>query len=153
MTITKAYTDDAITVTDSATGINEQSGQFNVVAGSLDHFAFTTINTVTAGTAFSITITAEDSSGNPVTNYAGSVSFTDSTGTIYLVSSGVFVNGVWTGSVIITKAITSDVITAIDTVTGVTGKSNTFTVTAAPATQLSTLQGQPNQLLLAQFLQ
>ena len=35
MTITKANTNDVITVTDSGTGITGLSGQFNVVAGSL----------------------------------------------------------------------------------------------------------------------
>ena len=44
--------------------------------GPLDHFAFNTITTPqTAGTTFSITITAMDAYGNVVANYAGSNSF------------------------------------------------------------------------------
>ena len=136
LTLTKAYTNDVITVTDSASGINVKSNQFNVVAGSIDHFVFNTIGQQTAGTAFTVTITAEDSSGNTVTNYAGSAGFTDLSGTITLKSTGVFTNGVLQASVAITKAYTSDVITATDTSTGATGKSNTFNVVAAPPTQL-----------------
>ena len=105
VTINKAYTNDIITVTDSATSVNIQSVSFNVVVGTLTHFVFTTIGSRIAGTAFPITITAEDSVGDIISNYAGSVSFTDTSGTIYLVNSGAFVNGVWTGTAMVTKEL------------------------------------------------
>ncbi len=136
MKITTANTNDVITVTDSGTGVTASSNSFNVVAGSVDHFVFNTISQQTAGTAFTVTITAKDSSGNTVMTYTGSATFTDVSGSISLKSTGVFTNGVLQASVAITKAYTSDVITSTDTTTGANGQSNTFNVVAAPATQL-----------------
>jgi hypothetical protein len=133
--ITTAYSNDIITVKDTS-GINAQSNAFNVVIGTIDHFVFNTIGQQTAGTAFTVTITAKDASGNTVTTYAGAASFADLSGSISLKSTGVFTNGVLTASIAITKAYTGDTITATDTSTGATGTSNTFTVAAAPATQL-----------------
>ena len=66
---------------------------------------FSTIGPQTAGMAFTITITAEDTSGNTVMNYSGSAAFSDLSGSINLVGTGVFTNGVWTGSVNITRLI------------------------------------------------
>ena len=134
--ITTANANDVITVKDSSTGVTASSNQFNVVAGSVDHFVFNTISQQTAGTAFTVTITAKDSSGNTVMTYTGSATFTDVSGSISLKSTGVFTNGVLQASVAITKAYTSDVITATDITTGANGQSNTFNVVAAPATQL-----------------
>src|SRR5208283_5000634 len=135
VTITKAYTADAITVTDTS-GITVTSNFFNVVAGKLDHFVFNTIGQQTAGTAFTVTITAEDASGNVVTNYAGSAVFTDISGTISLKSTGVFTNGVLQASIAITKAYTGDTITATDASSGATGTSSAFNVVGGAATQL-----------------
>ena len=44
----------------------------NVASGPLDHFALTAPASATAGTPFSVTITAEDAAGNTVTAYTGS---------------------------------------------------------------------------------
>ncbi len=135
--ISATYTNDILTVKDSVSGITANSNTFNVVVGTVDHFVFTTIGSPqTAGTAFTVTITAEDSSGTIVTTYAGSASFTDLSGSISLKSTGVFTNGVLQASVAISKAYTSDTVTASDASTGATGTSNTFNVVAAPATQL-----------------
>jgi hypothetical protein len=136
VTIATVTTADVITVKDSSTPITATSNSFNVVAGTLDHFVFNTIGQQTAGTAFSITITAKDSSGNTVTSYAGSASFTDLSDSISLKSTGMFTNGVLTATVVITKAFPSDTITATDTSKGSTGTSNTFDVVSASATQL-----------------
>jgi hypothetical protein len=102
---------------------------------------FNNIGQQTAGTTFTVTITAEDSSNNVVTNYAGSAGFTDLSGTISLKSTGVFTNGVLQASIAITKAYTGDTITATDTSTGATGTSNAFNVVAGAATQLVSTAG------------
>jgi hypothetical protein len=136
VTIGTANTADVITVKDSSTSITASSNSFNVVAGTVAHFVFNTIGQQTAGTAFTVTITAKDTGGNTVLGYTGSASFTDLSGSISLKSTGVFTNGVLQASVAISKAYANDVITATDTTTGATGTSNTFTVVAAPATQL-----------------
>ena len=78
----------------------------------LDHFTVTAlgggnISTQTAGTAFSITITAKDSSGNTVTSYTQPSTLSVSTGTISPTSTGEFTNGVWTGQVTLTQSGTS----------------------------------------------
>ena len=48
----------------------------------LDHFVFNSVANQTAGTAFSITVTAVDAYGNTVTGYSGTPTLTVSTGTI-----------------------------------------------------------------------
>ena len=144
--IATANSNDAITVTGTL-GIKTVSNTFNVVAGSIDHFVFNTISSPqTAGTAFSVTITAKDTSGNTVTGYTGSASFTDLSGSISLKSTGVFTNGVLTATVEITKAFTSDTINATDTTTGAKGTSNSFNVVAAPATQLVYIAGKAQSI-------
>jgi hypothetical protein len=97
------------------------------VTGVLDHFDFSTISSPqTAGTAFSVTITAVDLNGNTVTSYTGINALTASTGTISPTSTLAFTAGVWTGSVTLTSAGAGR---SIGT-TGSTksGTSGTFTV-------------------------
>ena len=131
VTITKTYTNDRITATDS--GKTGQSGQFTVSPGALNHFVFTTISSPqTAGTASaSITITAVDAYGNTVTSYSGSTTLTETDGgaVAFVTQSPVtFTNGVRTGSLTVTKAGTGVTITA--TGGGVSTSSNTFDVVA-----------------------
>ena len=60
-----------------------QSGLFTVNPGALASFIFSTISSPqTAGTAFSITITAYDEYGNVMTNYAGPAVLTDFSGSL-----------------------------------------------------------------------
>jgi hypothetical protein len=77
------------------------SATLSVNAASLDHFTFAPISTQTTGTSFTITITAEDAYGNPVTTYTGSNSLSFSAGPINPASTTQFVNGVWSGQVLI----------------------------------------------------
>lgn len=49
-------------------------------AGPLDHFLVTVPDTATAGTAFGVTVTAQDVSNRTVTTFAGSVRFTSTDG-------------------------------------------------------------------------
>jgi FlaG/FlaF family flagellin (archaellin) len=83
-------------------GAGTITATFNPIAPVLDHFDFSTISSPqTAGTAFSITITAKDASGNTFTSYTGTNTLTVSSGTISPTSTTAFTAGVWTGSVIL----------------------------------------------------
>ena len=96
---------------------------------ALDHFEFATIGGQTAGTAFSITITAKGSSGNTVTDYAGTGNLSDTTGTISPAITGSFASGVWTGDVTITDKKNNVVVTIKDNIDSTkTGNSSRFDV-------------------------
>ncbi len=83
-------------------------------AGALDHFVFGPIGQQTAGTAFSVTLTAYDDESAVVTEYSGTVVLSDTTGTLVPALADGFVAGVWTGTVTITRTGSSVVITATD---------------------------------------
>lgn len=101
----------------------------------LDHFVFAPItSSQTAGSPFSITITALDAHGNTVVSYAGSNSLGDSTGTIAPTSTGAFTSGSWTGSVTINKPQTGVTISTIGN--SRTGTSNSFDVNSAGGNRL-----------------
>jgi len=94
---------------------------------ALAHFTFNTISSPqTAGTAFSITITAKDQYENNVTSYTGTNRLSDTTGTISPTSTGAFISGFWPGIVIINKAQAGVTITT--TGSGKSGTSNPFDV-------------------------
>ena len=128
VTITSVQTNNIITVKSTSTGIEEgQSNGFNVIHNSLDHFEFSPIPAnQTAGSAFGITITAMDANDNTVTNYTGTASLSDLTGTISPGITGNFNSGSWSGNVTITKSLTSNRISA--TSGSKTGTSNNFNV-------------------------
>jgi hypothetical protein len=92
----------------------------------LDHFIFNSFGPQTAGTPFNITITAKDASNNTLTNYAATNSLNVSTGTISPISTDVFSNGVWTGSVTVTGAGLG--VTIFTSGSGMFGTSGGFTV-------------------------
>ena len=97
----------------------------------LSQFVFSTISSPqTAGSAFSLTITAKDSSDNTVTSYTGTNTLTVSSGTISPTSTTAFVSGVWTGQVTLSQAGTG--ISISTSGGGKSGKSNSLTVNAAP---------------------
>jgi hypothetical protein len=123
------------TVTATDTSSNSASAIFTLTP--LDHFAVTTsgggsIGTQTAGTPFSITITAENSTGYTVTSYTGTNTLTVSSGTISPTSTGAFTAGVWTGSV--TLSTSGSGITIGTTASSKSGTSNAFTVNPGAAT-------------------
>jgi ABC-type molybdate transport system substrate-binding protein len=101
-------TNDRITVTRSGGTETGQSGLFDVTTTNVDHFAISNITTQTAGFAFSVTLTAEDANNNTVTDFNGTVSLSDLTGTISPTTSGSFSSGAWTGNVTITESRTSN---------------------------------------------
>jgi hypothetical protein len=109
----------AVTVTSSAVSVT-------VNIPPLDHFVFSSVGDQTAGSSFSIIITAKDASNNTLTNFVGTNTLNVSIGTISPTSTGAFSKGVWTGSVIVTGANSG--VTLFTTGSGMTGTSNSFTV-------------------------
>ena len=97
---------------------------------TVNSFVFNTVTSQTAGTPFTVTITAVDAYGNTVTSYTGINTLSVSTGTINPTSTGAFINGVWSGSVTVTTA-GSNVMLGVNDGSGHTGTSNSFTVSHA----------------------
>jgi len=95
--------------------------------------------TSTAGSAFSVTVSATDSSGEIVTGYVGTVQLTSSDTNAVLPGNHTFTtadNGVFTFTGVTLKTASSDTITATDTTTlSITGKA-TVAVTSAVVSQL-----------------
>src|SRR5437868_6736626 len=120
---------------------------FTVVANTtVDHFAFATISSPqTAGTAFNITITAQDVGNNTVTGYSGNgfkVKLT-STGALFgaPVTTPAFTNGVLTNQSVTITNTGNFTITATDNGGGTaTGTSNSFQVNPGAANKLAFIQ-------------
>ena len=132
VTITVTSAQIGVTLTTTGGGKSKTSGAFDVAMSSpADHFDFDAITSPqTAGTAFTIKITAKDSSDRTVTGYSGTNVLADTTGTINPTVTTAFSSGIWTGSVTITKAQGN--ITITTTSAGKTGQSNSFTVNPGP---------------------
>jgi hypothetical protein len=81
----------SLTATDTATStiIGTQSG-ITVSPAAVNHFAVSAPSSVTAGTAFKVTVTAQDAYGNTVTGYRGTVHFTSSDPSVVLPSNYTF---------------------------------------------------------------
>src|SRR5262249_14720194 len=118
-----------------ANGIASSPVTFNTVP----HLSISAPSTATAGSSFSITVTAQDLFNNTVANYTGTVHFTSPDGQASLPSNYTFVSGahgVHTFTVTL-KTAGSQVITATDTVnSAITGTSGTIAVSPAAATHL-----------------
>jgi len=114
-------------------GSDEESVSVN--PGPLDHFEFDPIPPQIVATPFTITITAYDAFGNVKTDYTGTNSLSDTTGTIEPKMTGAFVNGKWTGDVMIKKVAKNVKITTRGA--GKTGESNAFDVKAGPPVKLT----------------
>ena len=100
------------------------------------HFSVTALATVTAGTAFSITVTALDASNNTVTTYSGTVHFTSTDKQAVLPANTTLINGAGTFSVTL-KTAGAQTVTATDTVTAISGISGSINVSGRTATHLS----------------
>jgi alpha-tubulin suppressor-like RCC1 family protein len=107
---------------------NTVSRSFLVTAGILDHFVVNAPANVTAGTPFSVTISALDSGNFPVTTLSETVTLTTTAGTIPPTSVDI-VNGTGTASITLTGAGTGKTIT----VTDAASKTGSATLDVAPA--------------------
>jgi DNA/RNA endonuclease YhcR with UshA esterase domain len=94
------------------------------------HFSVKAPSSATMGTAVSFTVTALDANGNTVTGYTGTVKFTSSDSSATLPANSTLTNGTGTFSATFSKG-GSQTITATDTVTGITGASNSISVSGA----------------------
>jgi hypothetical protein len=106
--------------------VNSSAVSVTVNSAPLDYFAFSSVGAQTAGTPFSVTVTAKDAYGNTITSYTGINTLSVSSGTISPTSTGVFSRGVWTGSVTVTGAGSG--VTLFTSGSGVSGTSGSFTV-------------------------
>jgi hypothetical protein len=114
----------AIIAKDISLAMTGSSGNINVAS---IHFAVSAPATVTTGTAFSFTVTAQDQFNNTVTGYAGTVHFTSTDGSATLAADSTLTNGVGTfGATMRTPGIRT--ITATDAGASVTGTSNGINV-------------------------
>ena len=85
------------------------------------------------GTSFSVTVTAQDSSGNTVPNYAGTVHFTSSDSAAILPANSTLSSGTGTFTATL-NTVGGQTITATDTSnSSITGTSGTITVNQPPA--------------------
>jgi hypothetical protein len=120
-----------ITATDPANAlIWGSSSTIDVSAGALTHFVITgTPSSVSPGTFFSFTVTAEDAYGNMVTGFSGSVNFTSTDSSAMLPPFGSLSSGVGTFSAqLYTPGI--QYITVIDSAdSSITGTSSGIDVT------------------------
>jgi subtilisin-like proprotein convertase family protein len=90
----------------------------------------------TAGTAFSVTVTAQDAFGNTATGYTGTVHFTSSDGRAVLPANSTLPNGTGTFSVTLVTA-GSQTLTATDTTSGTLTGRATVPVSPAAANHLA----------------
>lgn len=98
------------------------------VYAALDSFSIDTVGGQVAGQPFLITIRALDGASNPETSFNSTVNITDDTATITPTGTSAFTNGVWSGTVVITEADISNIISVN---TGpYTGQSNSFAISA-----------------------
>src|SRR5439155_1058676 len=129
-----------ITGTDTINGsINGTSSAVTVSAAAATHFSMTAPITATAGTAFTVTVTALDQFNNTATGYTGQVLFTSTDVSATLPGNYTFVGGdagVHSFSNGVTlRASGGRTVTATYTVTGtITGTSGSITVLSATAT-------------------
>jgi hypothetical protein len=120
-----------VTLFTTGSGVSGTSNIFTVNPGSLNHFTFAPISSPqTAGSAFSITVTAQDMYGNTITSFVGSPSLTYSAGSISP-SKIDAINGVCSNSVTVT-APGSDVNITVS-YENCTGVSNLFAVINSPS--------------------
>ncbi len=105
-------------------------------AGGVYRFEFAPIADQVAGVDFTVTITAYDTFGNVATGFNGTVTLSDTTGTLQPTTSDPFVNGVLASQVVsITRARANQPIWAISST--IQSPSNPFTVTPNLATELA----------------
>ena len=115
------------------------TANFTVTSSPATHFAVSAPSSATAGTSFSITVTALDASDAVATGYSGTVHFTGTDGSATLPADATLTNGVGTFSVTL-KTAGLQTITATDTITAsITGTSGGITVAASAATHYTVI--------------
>ncbi|QJW98077.1 beta strand repeat-containing protein [Frigoriglobus tundricola] len=129
---------ESITATDTVTGAITGTATTTVSAASASTLQVSEPATATAGSSFSVTVTAKDAYGNVATGYRGMVHFTSTDGQAVLPANYTFTAadaGAHTFTVTL-KTAGSESVTATDTVTGAITGTATTTVSAASASVL-----------------
>ena len=130
-----------------ATGLSATTGSITVSAAAVAHFAFTgTPSSLTAGTGFGFTVTAQDAFNNTVFGYSGTVVFSSSDmAAVFVPASGILSAGQGTFSVTL-KTAGNQTLIAQDKVTStVAGASQPIAVHAAQVTHYL-IAGTPSSL-------
>ncbi|HLX61114.1 MAG TPA: Ig-like domain-containing protein, partial [Planctomycetota bacterium] len=123
-----------VTATDTVTSSITGTANVTVNPAAATHFSVSAPGSATAGTAFSVTVTALDAANNTATGYSGMAHFTSSDASAVLPADSTLTNGAGTFSATL-KTAGNQTITATDTVTvSITGTSNTIAVSPAAAT-------------------
>jgi hypothetical protein len=105
-------------------------------ASRVDHFAVTVSpRTPAAGQDITITATAKDASNATVKDYDGTMTFSDSSGTLSASDQGKWTSGVSATTAKVNVGVRGDVVT-VQTADGISGKSAAFNVTG-PADHLA----------------
>jgi probable HAF family extracellular repeat protein len=139
-------TASAQTISVSATGsaaISGTSNSINVTAPAATHFSVVTPANGTAGTSFTFSVNAVDTSNKVVGSYAGTVHFTSTDAQSVLPANSTLTSG--TGSFSATlKTTGNQTITATDAVTpSIAGTSNSISVSNNQGASLSITSGTP----------
>jgi hypothetical protein len=141
----------SLTATDKATSsiTGTQSG-IVVNAAAVDHLQVTAPSSAAVGSAFNVTVTAQDVYNNTATSYAGIVHFTSTDAQALLPANYTFVssdNGQHTfASGVTFKTSGSQTLTAADTVTATVKGSASVQVTVAAAASSFTVTGFPSSI-------
>jgi hypothetical protein len=127
-----------LTATDTTTSsITGTSNSITVSAAAANHFVVSAPAAATAGSAFSILVTAQDQFSNTVTGYSGTVHFSSSDGNATLPADTTLTNGVGAFNATLRTA-GNQTITATDTnSSSITGTSSIIAVSAAAATHFT----------------
>lgn len=154
-TITMTLGQATATITSTATGVVfitstvgayptvTDTAQVTFTAGDLHHFVFGPIGDHVAGISFTVSITAYDQYSNVLDYFNGSVTLSDTTGSLTPVDSDNFANGVlMTQWIAITTARANQPIRAISGTVDIY-PSNPFTVSAGTPTTITLMAG-PN---------
>ena len=136
----------SLTATDTAAAsLTATQGNITVNPAAASKFLLSAPSSATAGTSFSLTVTAEDAYGNVATGYTGTVHFTSSDGQAALPADYTFTpgdGGVHTFTVTL-KTAGSQTVTATDTASSsITGQAS-LTVNPAAASTM-TVAGFPS---------
>ena len=120
------------TQTSSITGV---SNPIVITAAPATHFTLGVPGAVTAGAGFNFTVTAQDQFGNTDTGYLGTVGFfTTDPGAVTLPAPSTFSAGVGSFSATLATAGNQNLTATDQSVSSITGISNTINVSAAAAT-------------------
>jgi MtrB/PioB family decaheme-associated outer membrane protein len=123
------------TVTAAAAGLPTVNFSLTNISNAATHFAVSAPAAATAGSAFSVTVTALDAANNVAVGYGGTVHFTSSDVAAVLPANATLTNGVKTFSITL-RTPGAQTITATDTVTpAITG---TVTINVTPGNTATT---------------